>query len=146
MKELSTEIEISAPAGKGWAILTTLSQFAEWNPLIREAEGEVREGAQLRIRIEPPGGKGMTFKPTVTRVLPEREFRWLGRFLLPALFEGEHIFELTPLSESRIRFVHREQFSGLLPPFLWGSLESSTRQGFEEMNAALKKEAEEERR
>ena len=146
MRELSTEIEISAPIPKVWSILTKLTEFAEWNPFIREAEGDVREGARLRIRIEPPGGKGMTFKPTVTRVDPEREFRWLGRLLLPGLFDGEHVFEILPAGEGTIRFVQREQFRGLLVPLLWNSLATNTRRGFEAMNTALKQRAEEESR
>ena len=144
MRELSTEIEINAEADKVWAILTNLRKFAEWNPFIMEAEGEVKKGSQLRVRIEPPGGTGMMFKPTVTRVVPEREFRWLGRLLIPGFFDGEHIFEIESLGENSVRFIQREQFRGLLVPLLWSSLETTTRQGFNEMNAALKKKAEEE--
>ena len=86
----------------------------------------------------------MTFKPRVTRVVPEREFRWLGRFLFPGLFDGEHIFEIKPLSENRSSLVQREEFRGLLVPLLWGSLDTRTRQGFNEMNVALKLKAEKE--
>ena len=144
MKERRTAIEINAPADTVWAILTDLSQFAAWNPFIPEAEGEIREGARLKVRIAPPGGKAMTFKPTVTRVEPGRAFRWLGHLLLPGLFDGEHIYEIAPLAEGGVRFVQREEFRGVLVPLLWKSLETNTRQGFEAMNAALKKRAEEE--
>ena len=67
MREITTEIEIHAPADRVWNILTNFSQFQQWNPFIRQAEGEVKEGARLRVRIEPPGSRGMTFKPLVTR-------------------------------------------------------------------------------
>ena len=60
MKELRTAIEINASADTVWAILTDLSQFAAWNPFMPEAEGEVREGARLKVRIAPPGGKAST--------------------------------------------------------------------------------------
>ena len=103
MKELRTEIEIDASAAKVWAILTDLARYAEWNPFIPEAEGEVKEGERLRVRIAPPGGKAMVFTPTVTLVEPERAFRWLGRLLLPGIFDGEHIYEITPLEEGRVR-------------------------------------------
>ena len=142
MRELRTAIDIDAPADKVWAILTDLSQFADWNPFIQEAEGEVREGAKLRVRIEPPGGKAMTFTPTVTRVAPEQSFRWLGRVLFPGLFDGEHIFELSPTSDGGTHFVHREEFRGVLVPLLWRNLDTQARQGFEAMNAALKARAE----
>jgi hypothetical protein len=142
MRELSTEIEIKATAEKVWAILTDLSRFREWNPFITRGSGDIREGSKLTVRIEPPGGKPMIFKPTVTRVVPNRDFRWLGRVLLPGLFDGEHIFELSASTDGRTRFVQREQFSGLLVPLLWNSLTTRTRRGFEAMNAALKKRAE----
>ena len=144
MREISTEIEINATNGKVWAILTDLNRFADWNPFIREAAGELRSGSQLNIRIEPPGGKTMTFKPIVTRVAPEREFRWIGRLKIPGLFDGEHIFEIETSDENSVRFIQREHFRGLLVPLLWRSLESKPRQGFNDMNEALKKEAEKE--
>ena len=53
-----------------------------------QAEGEIREGARLKVRIAPPGGKAMTLTLTVTQVEPGREFRWLGRLLFPDLFDG----------------------------------------------------------
>ena len=142
MKEIVTETEIAASATRVWSVLTNLERFSEWNPFITEAEGEVKEGAGLRVHISPPGGKPMTFKPRVTRVVPEREFRWLGRFLIPGLFDGEHIFEVKPLSENRSGLVQREEFRGLLVPLLWRSLDTRTRQGFNDMNAALKVRAE----
>ncbi len=68
----------------------------------------------------------------------------MGRLRLPGLFDGEHIYEIAPLAESGVRFVQREEFRGVLVPLRWKSLETNTRQGFEAMNAALKKRAEEE--
>ena len=141
-RELSTEIEISASPEEVWAILTDLNGYSEWNPHIREAEGQVQEGAKLKVRIQERSGKSMTFKPTVTRVDSTREFRWLGRLLFPRLFDGEHIYEIFPSSDGRVRFVQRENFRGILVPFFWRKLNTDTRAGFEEMNAALKKVAE----
>ena len=143
MRELSTNIEISASAKVVWDILTDFDRFAEWNPFIPEARGDLQEGQRLNVRIAPPDGKGMTFKPTIKRVIPERQLRWLGRFIFPGLFDGEHVFEIEVLSEDRVRFVQREKFSGLLVSFLWRSLDTNTRRGFDEMNEALKNRAEE---
>jgi hypothetical protein len=41
-----------------------------------------------------------------------------------------------------VRFVHREEFTGILVPLLWRSLDRDTRRGFEEMNRRLKELAE----
>ena len=144
MREITTETKINAPAATVWRILTDFKRFPSWNPFIPKAEGALREGAQLKVRIEPPGGMGMTFRPRITRLSEKRELRWLGRLFIPGLFDGEHHFEIKPLGEDAIQFVQREQFKGILVPLLWRSLDKNTRQGFEEMNAALKKRAEQE--
>ena len=142
MKELSTEIEIDADPHRVWSILTDLRRYPEWNPFIPRAEGEVREGARIQVVVAPPGGKAMTFRPTLVRVAPGRELRWLGRLLLPGVFDGEHIFEIARIGDKQVRLTQREVFKGLLVPMLWRGLSVSTRAGFEAMNHALKARAE----
>ncbi len=83
----------------------------------------------------------MTFKPVVLAAEPGRELRWLGRFLLPGLLDGEHSFRLEPLADGRMRFVQAESFSGILVGRLGKTLEKTGR-GFEQMNSALKLQAE----
>ena len=142
MREILTDIVISAPARKVWHVLTDFAHFPQWNPFILAAEGEVKEGARLRVHIAPPGARSMMFTPTVIRVVPEREFRWRGRLLLPGLFDGEHIFEIMSSGPNGIRFVQREEFRGVLVPLLWRRLAMPTRQGFHAMNLALKSQSE----
>jgi hypothetical protein len=98
--------------------------------------------ARLSVRIHPPGGRAMTFRPVVLRVDADRHFSWRGRTLIPGLFDGEHVFELAPASAGHVRFEHGETFRGLLVPLLARSLATTTRRGFELMNAALKERVE----
>jgi hypothetical protein len=142
MKELRTEIEIAAPPEAVWAILTDFAAFPQWNPFITEASGEQKVGGKLRIRVVPPSGKGMVFKPTVLACETNRELRWLGRLGIPGLFGGEHGFILEPIHGGRTRLTQREVFTGLLVPLLARSLDDSTKNGFEAMNLALKERAE----
>jgi hypothetical protein len=137
-KELQTTIEINASAQKTWAALTDFSHYSEWNPFIRSIHGQAKQGEQLEILIHPPGSSGMKFRPIILVLQPEHELRWLGRLLLPGIFDGEHQFIIQPIGESRTRLIHREVFSGILVPLLWRNLDTQTRQGFEEMNLALK--------
>jgi hypothetical protein len=142
MKELRTEIEIQASDKRVWQLLTDFASFPQWNPFIRQAEGEVKVGARLEVHIQPSGTSGMTFKPVVLKVEPNRELRWLGRLLMPGLFDGEHIFTIETLDANRVRFTQREVFTGLLVPLFARSLDTDTRRGFEEMNQVLKSRAE----
>ena len=142
MKELRTEIEIQSSAKRVWQLLTDFASFPQWNPFIRQANGEVKVGAGLVIHLQPSGASGMTFKPIVLKVEPNHELRWLGRLLMPGLFDGEHTFTIETLAANRVRFTQREVFTGLLVPLFARSLDADTRRGFEEMNQALKSRAE----
>lgn len=139
---LRTEILIAASAARVWEVLTDFTAFPSWNPFIRRIDGIAVPGTRLSVRIRPPGGRAMTFRPTVLRVEPEQHLSWRGRTLLPGLFDGEHVFELEAVSAREVRFVHAEHFRGVLVPLLAGTLRTTTREGFEQMNAALKRRAE----
>jgi hypothetical protein len=138
---ISSQIEIDAPAETVWAILMDFPAYGEWNPFIRQISGPPEVGARLEARLQPPGGRAMTFKPTVLVADPNREFRWLGRLLVKGLFDGEHVFRIEPLGGDRVRFVQEESFAGILVPLLKGTL-GQAEQGFHAMNAALKGRAE----
>jgi len=142
MKEIRTEIEIQASDKRVWQLLTDFASFPQWNPFMRQAVGEPKTGARLEVRIQPSGASGMTFRPTVLKVEPNRELRWLGHLLMPGLFDGEHILTIESLAENRVRFVQREIFTGILVPLFAHELDTDTRRGFEEMNRALKALAE----
>lgn len=141
-KQIETEIEINAPAERVWKVLTDFHAHPVWNPFIKELRGKPFEGEKLRVFIQPLGGKGMVFKPTVLMAEENRELRWLGRLLIPGLFDGEHYFRIEPIDENRVRFIHGEIFSGLLVRLFAKGLETGTLAGFREMNEALKKRAE----
>jgi hypothetical protein len=139
MLEINTTIDIDAPPDRVWSQLIAFSAYPSWNPFIKEVEGTARTGERLSVRIEPPGGQGMTFKPTVLRADANSELRWLGRLFLPGVFDGEHFFKIQPLDGGRrSRLTQGERFKGLLVPLLRKNLEGATRQGFEDMNRALK--------
>ena len=142
MKELHTEIEINASPEQVWQLLTDFSRLPEWNPFIQRASGNLNPGEKIEVRLQPPDATGMTIKPTITRVEPQRELRWLGHLLFPGLFDGEHIFTLEPVANNRVKLIHREEFRGLLAGLILRMVGENTRRGFEAMNQALKIEAE----
>ena len=141
MKEIHSEIEIDASAERVWQILTDFDSFPEWNPFIRRISGEITEGATLEAFLQPPGGKGMTFRPKVLKAEHNQELRWLGKLWISGLFNGEHIFVVESLGDNRVRFLQHEKFTGVLVP-LFGNVLANTKRGFDEMNQSLKERAE----
>ncbi|HEX7668018.1 MAG TPA: SRPBCC domain-containing protein, partial [Polyangiaceae bacterium] len=88
-----------------------------------------------------PSGRELTIRPKVLVVTPEEELRWLGHFFVRGLFDGEHFFRLTEVAEGRTRFVHGENFSGILLKPMTGRI-TDTARGFVLMNQALKRRVE----
>ena len=140
--ELRTEVLIEADTHTVWEILADVGSYAEWNPFVVASEGRPVVGERLVNRMQPPGGRAMTFKPTVTEAEPGRSFEWLGRLGVPGVFDGRHRFELEPAGDGGTRLVHGERFSGILVRFMRRSLDSETKAGIEAMNEALKDRAE----
>jgi hypothetical protein len=141
-KEVRTEIDIRASDERVWQILTDFPNFVNWNPFITKISGDLKKRARLKVRIQPQGERGMTFRPIILDVEPKRELHWIGRFAVPGLFSGEHIFTIEPLGKDHVRFIHREIFTGLFVLIYARNFDTNIRQGFEDMNQALKAKAE----
>ena len=140
--EIHTEIEINASAERVWKVLSDLSGYSEWNPMIRRASGDLKTGARLMLYFNPAGSKGRTFRPKLLIVEPNRELRWQGQPGVPMLFESEHIIKIEPINENKIRLVHDMVFYGLLIPLVRNRVKEAIYGPFEEMNRALKIRAE----
>jgi len=141
MKTVSSTVEINASPERVWGVLTDLPGHASWDPFITSISGALVPGQKLNVRIEPPGSRPTSFKPTVTSVVENRELAWLGRLVMPGLFDGAHRFTLEP-TQTGTKVLASESTSGLLVSLSPGLLHH-TQQGFEELNAALKRRTEE---
>ena len=142
MKELRSEVTINAPPSESGKLLTDFGSFSNWNPFMQLASGKLAVEEKLVVYLKPPGGMGMSFKPRVLKVEPNREFRWLGHSVMPGIFDGEHIFEIDPVGDASCRFVQHEEFRGILVIPMLAMIGKSTGRGFNEMNQALKARAE----
>jgi hypothetical protein len=134
--ELRTEIDLAADPAAVWAALLDLPSYSRWNPFITRAVGTPEVGQRLELRMKPPGGRAVTFRPTVTEAESCRVFEWLGHLGVPGLFDGRHRFELHR-TESGTKLVQTESFRGLLVRPMRRSLDGPTLAGFESMNEAL---------
>ena len=141
-RSIQTETEIDATSEQVWTVLSDFENYANWNPFIQKISGELEVDARLNVEIKPADKSVMGFSPRLLVVKPQRELRWLGRVLLPRIFDGEHYFSIERISENKVRFIQGEQFGGLLVPLLWNSMEQGTIDGFVVMNESLKKRVE----
>ena len=140
MREITTAVDVDAPAETVWDVLTDFGSYPEWNPRTR-IEGAPEAGSRLRVSPGPEAGRMPTFRPEVLRA-DGRELAWRGHLYVRGLFDGEHRFRIEAVDDDRSRLVQSERFTGLLAGPLLRRYGRDTEEGFEAVNAALKARAE----
>jgi hypothetical protein len=130
------EVNILAGAEAVWTLLTDAANFPRWNSTVTGIDGQIREGARLRLRVP---GTDRTFTPRVSGVVTGQRMTWSGGFA--PLFKGVRTFELKPRADGSTDFTMKERFSGLMLPLLKRSL-PDFRPVFARYADDLKREAE----
>jgi hypothetical protein len=139
---LQAEIEIQASPEQVWDVLTDFAAYGTWNPFIVRAAGQPVVGGRLELQMRHPGRRPTTFRPRVLEADPGRRLRWLGRLMVPGVFDGDHRFSIHATGPDRVRLVQREEFRGLLAPLLLAFIARPTEEGFRQMNRSLKAQVE----
>lgn len=140
--ELRSEVEIEASAATVYGVLIDLPRYEQWNPYLTDVKGELLVGRPLQVTLSLPEGDTYELSTTLTKVTPDAELRWVGRFWSSGwLLQLEQSFLLTERRPGVTRVMHGQDFSGLLLRFAGRALTQAAR-GAVYMNSALKKRAE----
>jgi hypothetical protein len=123
-REIRTDIDIEAPPEDVWPHLVGFADYADWNPFITPATGAAEEAQKLSLRMNQPGGRPLTIRPTVTAVSTAAGLEWLRHHGVPGLIDGRHRFALAATG-SGTRLVQSESFRGLLVRPLRRSLDGT---------------------
>lgn len=134
---ISTQIHINATPNQVWQVLTDVDLYPEWNPFVKSLEGVVKEGSYIKVSLP-----GMKIKPKVINFEKNNLFKWSGNLLFKGIFDGVHSFRLVDNDDGTTTFIHSEEFKGFLIPLLKKKLSTEIKDGFEEMNRALKQRVE----
>lgn len=139
MTTISASIHIAAAPERVWAVLADLASYPEWNPLFRDASGQLGIGNKITLKsVHPVNGRIMTVKATVLAAEPAAELRWASS--LPGIMTGEHGFTLTP-ADGGTQLVQTETYRGLLAHFSAKAIRRF-QQSFQALNEAIKLRAE----
>ena len=141
MREIKTEIQISAPIDKIWHVLTDLDNWKDWNPTAKQASGSMSIGSKLTITMIGEDCKEMTYQPHVLEVNPPKIFRWRAKMMAGFLFTNDRVFELKE-KNGGTEFVNKELFSGLMALMTWKKMQGFVPPMLDKMNKALKEKLE----
>jgi hypothetical protein len=140
MRTISAVIDIAATPQQVWAVLADLDAYQDWNPFIRSASGQLTVGSALTLRMVPAHGRAFTMRPRLLAVQPGALLRWIGRLIVPGIFDGTHQFALEDLG-GHTRLTQSETFRGVLTLFT-GKTITNTESDFGALNQALKQRVE----
>ncbi len=133
-----TSIDIDAPAKDVRAVLLDFGDYGKWNPFITRVDGTVAQGSKVRVTVKPVG-KDVLSGDTVVTSLTDTRLVWVGSLAFPGVFRGTHEFLIEERGPNKTTFYQNEKMSGIIIPFFDTKPEAA---GFELMNEALKKRAE----
>ncbi|WP_314036881.1 SRPBCC domain-containing protein [Dietzia sp. CH92] len=111
----SIDVEIDAPAGIVWGVLTNLEAYPEWNPFCISARSTLELGAPVEMTLKDFSGGSGTFPNTeyVCAVIPERLLSWelIATDDDPKAARRDQVIE--PISGDRCRYYSTDAFLGV---------------------------------
>lgn len=143
MRSVRSSIQINAPIGHVWQILSDLDRYPEWSPFVVAVEGRAAVGSTVTLVVAMTKGRPpLRQRETISRWEEGRELAWGTVLGHPRLLEAERTQRLTALSPSETRYDTADDFEGLLVPLVLGLYGARIQAGFDATAAALKRRAE----
>lgn len=138
MTKYSVTRTIEAEPQVVWDLLTTAADYPDWNPAVLGVEGEIEDGATIRLTsvVNPK----RQFKLKVTDVRPPNHMVWWDGMPL-GLFKGVRTFDVTANGDGTSEFEMEEVYSGLMAPLITKSIPDQT-EAFNQFADGLKRAAE----
>ncbi len=135
-KTFHAEITIDATPEEVWSVLTDVSNYAAWNPLLVPISGGIREGAEVEYRMTQPDGTQSVMKSRVGKVVALKELHQHAG--ITGILTAHHSYRLEP-TQGGTRLIQHEVDNGVAMLF-WDS--SWVQPTYEEVNQALKRHVE----
>jgi hypothetical protein len=138
---IDTCVEIAAPAGIVWELVSDLEGWSQWNPLYRRVAGSLEIGETITMTVTIPGTKTIDLRPKVIAVIANELVHYQGT-TFGGLVRGTRYIEIRETGAESCVLSNGEIMGGLLGLLLGRLGEDRIRMGLELMSEALKKVAE----
>ena len=135
MKSCKSSVIINASLETVWNVLTAFDRYPEWNPLIKEIRGIMKEGNIVLANVIP-------LKSNIPILIKsykyQKEIVWQGTLLFPKIILGEHYYLLKEIGKNQTELQHGEKFTGWLTNWIPNSVLSKMQDSYEYHNQKLK--------
>ena len=140
----SITVDIYAPAGLVWDILTDLDGYGLWNPFCVSAVSTLEIGAPIEMVLADYSGSGGTFPNTeyVCAVIPERLLSWELRATADSPRAARRDQVIDTVADNHCRYYSTDAFLGELAHEIMAGQGAWVKQAFDDTALALKKHCE----
>jgi hypothetical protein len=132
---------VQAPAELVWELISDFSTWADWNPIHRKAEGQLKIGTPLTIEHALPGEPVRVIQPIVQDWVPFEQLHWrtsrLGGFVTAIRY-----IEIENMGPQNSTFSNGELFMGPLVRWVSKADRRKLRIAYTQMGEALRDHAE----
>jgi hypothetical protein len=137
--EVTASIDLRAPAGYVWDVITSFGEYRDWNPVITRVQATLTKGAPM-VLVVMSEGRAERIQGELLGVDHGREIAWRRPVSSASSWwlRSERHLRVVSTGLGASRFVQVERFAGLSVPFVWKRLEPDIERSFDEMNRALK--------
>lgn len=139
MASFYVAVDINAPKQQVWQILFHKELWQNWNTFLYDRNPTLpfQEGQEVLLSLcRLPGEEETDFEPLVTLVQPEVCLSWVSS--IPG-FRNENVFELQEIGVGRTKYVHKDNYSGVLTRVFLPFIRRDQQQGMKRMARELKR-------
>lgn len=136
-KSVHHEITIEAPSQKVWETLINMSEYPNWNPVMKLIDGEVKEGCKVKYQFIQDADNISEIPASVIQIVPKELLNQKGGLPLILTFNHKYILES---SGNSTRVTIHEDYRGIGVNF-WNP--KPVEEAYARLNFALKKRLEE---
>lgn len=104
-------------------IVSEFESYSNWNTIIPNANGKLREGTELQL-VMKMNGKNRPFNPTVISLERNKRFLLSKVFLSKRIGELTHQFEFKELENNQTEFVQTWTGKGILVKMMWSKIQN----------------------
>lgn len=137
--KLEHRLGIQAPAEAIWDVIADISGWPRWNPLYPEADGVLRMGSRLTLKLALDGQAPRVINPTIIDWVPNEQILW-RLTMAGGLVKSTRYMEIEKLGETACIFSNGELFEGVLGPTIARRMRPAIRAGFAAMGEAVKEQ------
>ena len=135
-------LDVAAPAGTVWSVVTDLDRYPEWNPFVVACRSTLAVGSPIAMRVRVLPFVAQPQRETIFEHVPGRLLRY-GIAPLPlGALASSRSHEVEAIADERARYVSRFELRGWLAPLVEGLLGRRLAAGFAAMSTALVTRAE----